>query len=242
MLRCQRSLPSLLFAAIAAVCTTQDAAATDTSSYRSQVYASLGKTWLGSYDSLAPGTRFHLERPKVRNASVARVGRPARNIRLDGVTEAEKLKSLIAGAEAGAHGYNAIHHGAKRLPALRPTQMTLREVLHWISVTPGQPHAIGRYQFIPSTLRDLIKRTGLSLNTPFDPSTQDRLADVLLHDAGFNDYQRGKLSMRDFMNNLARIWAGLPNSSGRSEYHGYAGNYATISWADYDRHMTSIFK
>jgi len=33
-----------------------------------------------------------------------------------------------------------------------------------------------------------------------------------------------------------------PASTGRSFYHGYAGNYATISWNEFDHHMASIFK
>jgi hypothetical protein len=41
---------------------------------------------------------------------------------------------------------------------------------------------------------------------------------------------------------LAKIWAGFPTSTGRSFYHGYAGNYATISWNEFDHHMASIFK
>jgi hypothetical protein len=43
------------------------------------------------------------------------------------------------------------------------------------------------------------------------------------------------------MLNLARIWAGLPTSSGRSFYDGYAGNKATMSWAAFDTAMAEIF-
>jgi hypothetical protein len=43
------------------------------------------------------------------------------------------------------------------------------------------------------------------------------------------------------MNNLAKIWAGLPNSTGKSHYHGYAGNQATMTWARFDAEMAMIF-
>jgi hypothetical protein len=71
---------------------------------------------------------------------------------------------------------------------------------------------------------------------------QDRLADLLLEDAGYSLFVDGKVSRHQFMDNLAKIWAGFPTSTGRSFYHGYAGNYATISWNEFDHHMASIFK
>ena len=153
-----------------------------------------------------------------------------------------RLKSLIALAEAGPRDYDAYHVGARRSPPKRPTQMTLGEVRNWVLRTPGQPHAIGRYQFIPSTFNALVRRAGLSSTTRFSPEVQDKMADLLLKDAGFVKFKRGKISMTRFMNNLARIWAGLPNSSGRSVYHGYAGNRATISWAFYKDNMRAIFR
>ncbi|UWR25011.1 hypothetical protein K3757_11015 [Sulfitobacter sp. S223] len=247
MQRCHGRLTSLLFVSFAFTCSVQAAHASEANLSTRDVYASLEAGSNGSFDFLDPQfakSRIHLPASitKATGQGARRAGYgAARRIMLEGRTEAERLKSLIAGAEVGSLGYEAIHTGAKRRPALRPTQMTLSQVLHWIAATPGQPHAIGRYQFIPTTLRELINRTGLPLSTQFDAHTQDKLADVLLHDAGFNEFQRGDLGRTRFMNNLARIWAGLPTSTGRSAYHGYAGNYATISWSDYDRHMVTIF-
>ena len=43
------------------------------------------------------------------------------------------------------------------------------------------------------------------------------------------------------MHNLARIWAGLPTASGRSHYHGHAGNRATMTWARFESAMAPIF-
>lgn len=153
---------------------------------------------------------------------------------------AARLRHLIARAEAGPDGYDAVQHGARRRPARRPTEMTLAEIDRWIDATPGQPHAIGRYQFIPATLRRLVTRLGLPGTARFSPALQDRLADVLLDEAGLAEARSGRLSRQRFMHNLARIWAGLPTATGRSHYHGHAGNRATMTWARFEAEMRDI--
>ncbi|MEP3345463.1 MAG: hypothetical protein ABJN34_11485 [Litoreibacter sp.] len=158
-----------------------------------------------------------------------------------GGTPVARLKSLIALAEAGPKGYDAVHVGAKVKTPRPPTQMTLGQILAWIKRTPGQPHAIGRYQFIPPTLRVLVKRAGLPTTVRFSPPVQDQLADLLLADAGLQKFQAGRLSRKRFMNNLAKIWAGLPNSSGKSHYDGFAGNRATITRTYFDAKMREFF-
>lgn len=120
--------------------------------------------------------------------------------------------------------------------------MTLGDIFAWIEATPGQPHAIGRYQFIPSTLARLVTILDAGPHDRFSPHMQDRLADILLHEAGLAHFRAGQMTRHEFMNNLARIWAGLPTSLGRSHYHGYAGNAATMSWSDFDSEMAHIFE
>ncbi|WP_245840751.1 hypothetical protein [Puniceibacterium sediminis] len=154
---------------------------------------------------------------------------------------AERIRHLIGQAESRHQGYNAVQHGAKRLPPARPTEMTLAEIYQWISDTPGQPHAIGRYQFIPVTLKRLVIKTGTDLQQVFSPRLQDRLADVLLVEAGLHTFGMGKIGREKFMNNLAGIWAGLPTSNGKSYYHGFAGNRATMTWDRFDQEMARIF-
>ncbi|MEP3346676.1 MAG: hypothetical protein ABJN34_16610 [Litoreibacter sp.] len=157
-------------------------------------------------------------------------------------TSVVQLKSLIALAEAGSKQYDAVHVSASKRTPKRPTQMTLAEIDRWTRATPGQPHAIGRYQFIPSTLRSLTRRAGFSKNAVFSPQVQDRLADLLLIDAGINRFAVGQVSRAQFMDNLALIWAGLPKRDGKSAYHNYAGNRATITRSFFDREMKRIFK
>ncbi|MEP2471629.1 MAG: hypothetical protein ABJH45_08720, partial [Paracoccaceae bacterium] len=67
--------------------------------------------------------------------------------------DVQVIHDLIEEAESRSHGYDAVQHGARVRPKRKPSQMTLAEIFTWIEQTPGQPHAIGRYQFIPPTLR-----------------------------------------------------------------------------------------
>jgi len=151
------------------------------------------------------------------------------------------IRDIIQQAESSRAGYDAVQHGAKIAPPRLPTQMTVAEIYVWIDATPNQPHAIGRYQFIPSTLRRVMRTVGASPDQRFSPELQDRLADVLLAEAGYHEAKRGEVSRRAFMNNLAKIWAGLPNDTGRSHYDGYAGNKASMTWARFDAQMAQVF-
>ena len=155
-------------------------------------------------------------------------------------SDVQMIRALIQEAESRKDGYDAVQHGARIKPQKRPTQMTLTEVFAWIDATPGQPHAIGRYQFIPETLRRVVAKTGVKLSQRFSPQVQDQLADVLLAEAGLHQFLAGQLERKSFMNNMAKIWAGLPNSKGKSHYDGYAGNKAAVTWARFDAVMAQI--
>jgi len=51
-------------------------------------------------------------------------------------------------------------------------------------VKQGKLHAVGRYQFIGSTLKGLVKRLGISRDEKFSPELQDRLFLSLLKSGG----------------------------------------------------------
>ncbi|NIZ13636.1 glycoside hydrolase family 104 protein [Phaeobacter sp. HF9A] len=157
-----------------------------------------------------------------------------------GIDVAE-IMNVIASAEAGRADYDAVQHGAKIKPPADPTRMTLGEIYGWIEATPGQPHAIGRYQFIPATLKRLASNQQVPLGRRFSPALQDQLAHQLIEEAGLSAYKAGEMTQTAFMNNLAKIWAGLPTSSGKSYYHNYAGNRATVTWASFKAQMDEIF-
>ncbi len=187
---------------------------------------------LGSLFAGQQGTSFFAPLPQRKSVALGPV---------HGGPQIAQLLHLIAQAEAGPGGYDAVQHGAAVQPPKRPTQMTLAEINAWIDRTPGQPHAIGRYQFIPATLRRLVKRLRLPPHTVFSPQVQDRLADLLLDEAGLLSFRGGEIGRHRFMKNLAKIWAGLPTATGQSYYHGVAGNRATMTWAYFEAEMARIF-
>lgn len=158
-----------------------------------------------------------------------------------GGSEAARIRQIIGHAEARRHGYDAVQHGAKIPPPRRPTALSIAEIYQWIADTPGQQHAIGRYQFIPKTLARLVRELGIDERATFTARLQDKLADRLMEEAGFSRFRSGEITRHQFMNNLAKIWAGLPTTSGKSHYHGYAGNRATMSWTQFDAEMARIF-
>lgn len=151
------------------------------------------------------------------------------------------LLALIASAEAGPAGYDAIHHRARVLPAKLPSQMTVQEIFDWIDATPRQNHAIGRYQIIPMTLSYLVAVEDVPLTAVFSPALQDRLAVRLIEDAGLAEFLSGQMAPADFLDSLAFVWAGLPLGSGLSAYEGFAGNTATISRQSYEDRFAEIF-
>ena len=153
----------------------------------------------------------------------------------------KQLLDLIASAEAGKAQYDAVQYGATRKPPKKPTQMTIAEINAWIDATPGQPHAIGRYQMIPATLRRLVRHQGVKPQARFSPELQDQLAHQLIEEAGYSAFLASEMPRKTFMLNLAKIWAGLPISTGKSYYEGYAGNSASLTWGHFKSEMQRIF-
>ncbi|HGG04988.1 MAG TPA: hypothetical protein ENK28_05970 [Aliiroseovarius sp.] len=184
------------------------------------------------------GSLFAPYAPRQRRTAAVAVGVVVRSGPLGPV---DRIRALIGQAESGAKRYDAVQYGATIKPPKRPTEMTLKEIFDWIAATPNQQHAIGFYQFIPSTLARLVTKLDLGPEQVFDARLQDRLADVLLAEAGLHAVSRGDIGRHTFMNNLAKIWAGLPNSTGLSHYSGIAGNRATLSWEYFDQEMRKIF-
>lgn len=156
-------------------------------------------------------------------------------------SELARLHSLISYDESWQDQYDARHLAAVRQPPKKPTAMTIAEIFVWIKATPGQHHAIGRYQIIPDTLARLVRETGISPATRFRPAVQDMFANTLIAEAGCADFKSGALSLPRFMDGLALIWAGLPRADGYSAYHGRSGNRAAVSRAFFETQMKAIF-
>jgi hypothetical protein len=156
-------------------------------------------------------------------------------------TPLANLRSLISAAEAGSANYDSVQYGAIVKPTKLPTAMTIDEIRAWVAATPGQNHAIGRYQFIPPTFERLASLTGIAGTEEFSADLQDRWADILLAQAGYVSFFVGDIAPETFMDNVATVWAGLPLADGTSAYEGIAGNHATVSRAAYAQGMAMIF-
>ena len=112
----------------------------------------------------------------------------------------KKVADAIAGPESGSYGYEAFNQGGakggtkvlgksgshKEVFGTPLTSMTLGQIFdkqntkqQGLSLDEhfktGGLHAVGRYQFIGSTLQDEVSRMGLSKDTKFTPEVQDQI-------------------------------------------------------------------
>ena len=111
---------------------------------------------------------------------------------------ARTVLDAIAGPESGSYGYQAFNqggsHGGTRVVGKSGnhqdvfgedlTNMSLTEIFRRQNMggsdsqfrANGGLHAVGRYQFIGSTLQDEVKRMGIDPSTRFTPEIQDQIA------------------------------------------------------------------
>jgi hypothetical protein len=97
----------------------------------------------------------------------------------------ESLAANISKYESGKAGYNAYNKGTvgnRMIPSDKPinfSEMTISEFLRRGELKQGDPDrlfAVGKYQIIPTTMKDLIKQLKIDPNTTYlDPATQDLL-------------------------------------------------------------------
>lgn len=136
------------------------------------------------------------------------------------------LLDLIGHAESNGN-YNA-YFGNSRNSKVDFTNMPIADVLKWQEkyVADGSPSsAVGRYQFINSTLEGLVDELAIEPTQKFDPPTQDKLAIALLERRGSKAYVNNEISQEEFAANLAKEWAALPKVTGDNpEQSYYAGD------------------
>ena len=94
-------------------------------------------------------------------------------------------------------------------------------------------YAVGRYQFIPSTLRFAVNASGVNLTDKFNAATQDRLMAALIvykRPAILSYLQGSHNNLGYALDELAREWASVAYRGGRS-YYTVGGNRAHIARA-----------
>jgi conjugal transfer mating pair stabilization protein TraG len=137
-----------------------------------------------------------------------------------------ELLSTIAKVES-KDNYNA-YFGNPTNASIQFTSMTVNEVLAWQKQFVQQGNlssAVGRYQFIDSTLQGLMRELKIDENMKFDATLQDRLAVALLERRGIHEYVDNKMSREEFAHSLSKEWAALPKAIGENpEQSYYAGD------------------
>ncbi len=133
-----------------------------------------------------------------------------------------------------AHGnYNAYFgHALSTVDLSMHTLSGIYDFQDTMLVRDRRSTAVGRYQFLRRTLKDLQKELGLSDWEPFTPVLQDRLGMQLLNRRGYYEWRRSAIDDKEFAHRLSMEWASLPDpgNNGRSHYDGdSAGNHASTT-------------
>lgn len=140
------------------------------------------------------------------------------------------ILELISKGESNGN-YNVVVGGA----TYPLTSMTVGEVLQLQKrlIKEKGGSAAGKYQIIYKTLAGLIGKTGIGLNDKFDAANQDKLAEYLVRQRGFDQYSRNPTpeGKERFLTSLAMEWASLPaGPDNKSYYAGVGNNAAHITW------------
>lgn len=159
----------------------------------------------------------------------------------------EKLKSEISRGEGN---YNSVNRGragdtpggAERLLGKPLSELTVGEIMDMQSGGAGQRKlfAVGKYQFIPNTLSEAVRYTGVDRNAKFDAATQEKLFEYTISSRkrpALDAYLSGKSNDRESaLRDLAREFASIPGPNGRGMYdNDRAGNRASGGMEKVDR-------
>ena len=151
------------------------------------------------------------------------------NRSVTGGKEGELLDFIASKESGGAGGYAAVYGQGANPDILN---MTVAEVMQYQDelIAKGQKSsAMGRYQFIKSTLSEEAAAAGVDINKEvFSPHFQDAL---ILHRLrrirGLDKFMSGEMDKNQFGEELAKEFASMPQpSTGKSRYAGVAGNKA----------------
>lgn len=145
-----------------------------------------------------------------------------------------ELKRMISSSEGGYGSYNRGKSGDNPNPNVDITKLKIKDIMYRQSLPREDPNrlfAVGKYQFIPVTLKEAIanKKLGVTVEDIFSPQNQEKLFLHLLYKrSSLMAYLSGKSdNLNAAVDDLAREFASLPLSSGVGNYDGdKAGNKA----------------
>ncbi len=148
-----------------------------------------------------------------------------------------RIKPLADLIARGEGDYNAVNRGyagdtpggIQALTGLTFENYTVGQVIayqqRWL-------FAVGRYQFIPSTLRFAVAHSSVNNLDMFTPDAQDRLmaALILYKRPAIGAFLRGDHNLEGWaLNELAKEWASIEYRGGRGFYDHIGGNRAHIT-------------
>jgi muramidase (phage lysozyme) len=104
-------------------------------------------------------------------------------------------------------------------------------------------YAVGRYQFIPVTLRFAVAHSDVDKLDMFTPDVQDRLMAALIvyKRPAVGAYLRGEHDLEGWaLNELAKEWASIEYRNGRGFYDHVGGNRAHITRSEVSAVLQTI--
>lgn len=162
----------------------------------------------------------------------------------------KRLSSLQDLISKGEGDYNAINRGRagdtpggiQGLTGMTFENYTVGQVM---DMQRSRLYAVGRYQFIPATLRFAVRHSEVDELDMFTPETQDKLmaALILYKRPAVGAYLRGDHDLLGWaLDDMAREWASVEYRSGRGFYDHIGGNRAHITRAELSAVLQSIKK
>ena len=163
------------------------------------------------------------------------------------VSPEKRLKPLMDLIAKGEGDYNSVNRGyagdtpggIQGITGQTFENYTVRQVM---DMQRSSLYAVGRYQFIPSTLRWAVRHSSVDELDMFTPEVQDRLMAtlVILKRPAVGAYLRGDHDLLGWaLNELAKEWASIEYRNGRS-YYSVGGNRAKISRAEVSSVLQTI--
>lgn len=143
---------------------------------------------------------------------------------------------LISSGEGGYGSYNRGVAGDSK-GTIDFSQMTIKEIMDRQSLRRGDPNrlfAVGKYQVIPSTMKEAVAALGINPNEKLTPELQERIMREYLigkKRPQIKEYITGKSNDKMAALNAAALeFASVADPvTGRSKYGGVGGNKASIS-------------
>ena len=152
-------------------------------------------------------------------------------------TVVERLKPLMELIARGEGDYNSVNRGRAGdtpggMQAVMGRDLDFYTVEEVIRLQHFVVFAVGRYQFIPETLRFAVAMSDVEMTDKFTPEVQDKLmaALVLYKRPAIGAYLRGDHNYIGWaLDELAREWASVEYRNGRGFYDHIGGNRASIT-------------